>query len=141
MSQSSWNLFVGKIYAEQFSLSQDDLNTFIALTGDKHFLHSNKDAAISCGFSDVIAHGALLIALSSKIIGMHMPGEHGVLISTSAEFIKPVYPNTKIFLCAECTSLKEKYGIATIKIEVYTEDIKNAVIKHIVMDNKRLQRS
>ena len=42
------------------AISQDLINGFAELTGDRNPLHLNRDAAVQAGFPQTIAHGYLL---------------------------------------------------------------------------------
>ena len=45
---------------------QEDIDSFAALTGDRHPLHTDKDYAKASGYKDVIAHGLLLSSYTSS---------------------------------------------------------------------------
>lgn len=50
-------------FSNQFEVTQDVINKFADLTGDKYFLHVDPEAAKSSPFGTTIAHGFLTLSL------------------------------------------------------------------------------
>jgi 3-hydroxybutyryl-CoA dehydratase len=72
-------------------ITQEMVNTFGEITGDKNPIHMDEDYASKSRFKKRIAHGLLSAAFFSAIFGTKIPGEGCVYVSQSLQFLKPVY--------------------------------------------------
>jgi acyl dehydratase len=54
-------------FSNTFHVTQDVINQFAELTGDKYFLHVDPEAAKSSPFGTTIAHGFLTLALMPQM--------------------------------------------------------------------------
>jgi acyl dehydratase len=54
-------------FSNQFQVTQDIINQFAELTGDKYFLHVDPEAAKSSPFGTTIAHGFLTLSLMPQM--------------------------------------------------------------------------
>lgn len=54
-------------FSNQFEVTQDIINKFADLTGDKYFLHVDPEAAKSGPFGTTIAHGFLTLSLMTQL--------------------------------------------------------------------------
>jgi len=67
-------------------LTPDLLKRFAECSGDFNPIHTSSDHARKRGFSNKVAHGMLLGALLSRMVGHHLPGQNGLLLSSSFKF-------------------------------------------------------
>ncbi len=66
---------------------------FAELSGDFNPLHVDTLFAAETQFGKPIAHGMLLMAFASRVLGMYIPGRECIIISSKSEFPNPVlYP-------------------------------------------------
>lgn len=103
-------------------LTKENIESFCQLTGDFHPLHADKNYAISCGFRDVIAHGALITALSSRLIGMKLPGRSAIILSQSSEYKKPVFPGDELSFVGEILKIRKALSIILIGINIINQN-------------------
>src|SRR5471032_229715 len=68
-----------------------DVDAFSQLSGDRNPLHTSAEYARSTDYGQPIVHGAFLVALVSRVLGMHIPGERSVILSLSVRFPKPLF--------------------------------------------------
>ncbi len=54
-------------FSTQFEVTQEVINKFADLTGDKYFLHVDPEAAKSSPFGTTIAHGFLTLSLMTQL--------------------------------------------------------------------------
>ena len=78
---------------ETWEFSDDDIEAFGALSGDRNALHFKDDVSRDLGFSGRIVHGALLGAKISAVFGTKFPGNGTIYVSESSRFLRPVYPH------------------------------------------------
>lgn len=99
-------------------LTQAQVEDFIALSGDASTVHVDDDYARSRGFQKRLVHGALVVAYMSHLIGMKLPGKHGVLRALTSEFRKPCYAPGRLILVGRVTRLVPTLRLAKLAIEV-----------------------
>jgi acyl dehydratase len=99
------DLKVGQAEEVRIPLSIADVDAFAALSGDRAPLHM--DASF---------------ALVSRFIGMHLPGDHGILRKIEMDFRRPVTPPCELTVRGEVTQISEAVGQVTLQIRVTRED-------------------
>ena len=84
------SLQVGDYASIDCPITEEDIASFAKLSGDQNPLHVDASYAARTPFGKKIAHGMLLGAFVSQLIGMKLPGHHALLMKESLEFKKPV---------------------------------------------------
>jgi 3-hydroxybutyryl-CoA dehydratase len=112
------DLYVGQTATHSVVIDESLIQAFAGLTGDYHPLHTDREYAIAHGFPDVLLHGVLLTSLSSKLIGMDLPGLKTILLGQTSEYIRPIFPGDVLAFRATITYLKKSLRLVTVKIEV-----------------------
>jgi acyl dehydratase len=87
-------LELNQVYTHEFKFSQDDVNRFAEVTGDKNPVHLDADYAAKTMFKRPIMHGMLSASLFSKVFGTLFPGEGTIYLKQSLSFLKPMYVDT-----------------------------------------------
>lgn len=86
----------GASHREQMILTRDLVSRFADVSGDNNSVHLQDSAARAAGFEGVLAHGMLVAAGLSRILGTVFPGPGTIYLSQSLQFLRPVYPDTQI---------------------------------------------
>ena len=94
-------------------VTEGEIKTFAALSGDRNPLHMDSNYARSSGFETQIAHGFLIGAKISGVIGMQLPGKRCLLLEQKISYPNPLYPGDS----------------ASVKVEIQTIHIELAVIE------------
>jgi acyl dehydratase len=81
-------------YSHDFKFSQDEVNRFAEVTGDKNPVHTDAEYASKTMFKRPIMHGMLSASLFSKVFGTLFPGEGTIYLKQSLNFLKPMYVET-----------------------------------------------
>ncbi len=108
---------VGQIYTHEFQFSQEEVNQFAQVTGDKNPVHIDAEYAAKTMFKKPIMHGMLSASLFSKVLGTLFPGEGTIYLKQSLNFLKPMYVDTKyqaIFTVKELIKDKNRAVIETV---------------------------
>ncbi len=71
-------------------ISEQDVQRFVALTGDNNPLHVDRGFAASTCFKDVVVHGMLGATFISTVIGTQLPGPGALWVSQTMDFLRPV---------------------------------------------------
>ena len=85
------DLKVGQTASLTKTITEEDLNHFIAITGDKNPLHVDESFAKQTLFGQRIAHGMFSASLFSTLVGMHIPGIGAIYKSQTLKFLRPVF--------------------------------------------------
>ena len=116
--QAFADLVVGHQETLVVDLGQPDVDAFIALSGDASTVHVDDEYAQSRGFKQRLVHGLLVASYISNLIGMKLPGKHGILRTINCEYRKPCYTPNRLTLTGRVESLKASLRIAGLLIEV-----------------------
>lgn len=84
------DLAIGQKASLKKTITEADLEHFIAITGDLNPLHVDDAFARQTFFGQRIAHGMLSVALFSTLVGMHLPGTEAIYKSQTLESLGPV---------------------------------------------------
>ena len=106
-----------QVYTHDFRFSQEQVNQFAEVTGDKNPVHTNPDYAAKTMFKRPIMHGMLSASLFSKVFGTLFPGEGTIYLKQSLSFLKPMYVDTDyeaVFTVKEIIKDKNRAVIETV---------------------------
>lgn len=104
-------------YTHKFKFTQDEVNRFAEVTGDKNPVHTDAEYAAKTMFKRPIMHGMLGAALFSKVFGTLFPGEGTIYLKQSLNFLKPMYPDTEyeaVFTVREVVKDKNRAIVETV---------------------------
>ncbi len=99
-----------------------EIESFADLSGDRNPLHMDGAYARERGFADRVAHGFLLGAKVSALIGMFLPGRRCLLVEESLNFPNPVYPGDEVTLSGEVVDTHTDLAMVSLKIRGEKKD-------------------
>ena len=115
------------------SVSNEDIQSFIKLTGDDNRLHTDDDFARSQGFDGRIAHGALVVS-----IAVGLAWGTGILTDTTIafraiedwKFTQPVYPGDAIRLRGSVSETRAmpRLGAGLVRFDLEVVNQKGVVV-------------
>jgi acyl dehydratase len=73
------------------TFTDDDVQHFIAITGDVNPLHVDDAFAAETKFGRRVLHGMLTASIFSTMVGMLLPGTGAIYRSQTLRFLLPVY--------------------------------------------------
>ena len=85
------DLKVGQKASLKKTISEKDIEHFIAITDDTNPLHMDESFARQTFFGQRIVHGMLSASLFSTLVGKHIPGIGAIYKRQTLEFLRPVY--------------------------------------------------
>jgi len=112
------DLTVGQEYSIQVDVTEEDVDRFAALSGDRSPLHMDAGFARSRGFENRVVHGAFLVALVSRLVGVHLPGANGLLQTVHMKFAAPIYVGDSIRVIGVVDQISVAVRVAVVKITV-----------------------
>ncbi len=113
------DLAVGQHAEFETVIADDDIDRFAALSGDQSPLHVDKAFARSRGYADRVAHGAYLVALASRLIGMYLPGRNALLLATQTSFVAPALPGARVRVRGEIEQLSDSVRSVVLRLTIH----------------------
>jgi 3-oxoacyl-[acyl-carrier protein] reductase len=101
------------------TVTEARVRAFGELSGDTNPIHMEEDAARRAGFRKRVAHGALLLAEVSRIIGRELPGEGSLWMSAEVDFRAAVYIGDELSLEARVEHVTPAFGIVALSIRAF----------------------
>lgn len=112
-------LELGQRAALEWAVAREDIERFAALSGDHNPLHVDADFARSRGFPDVVAHGYLLGAKVSALVGMLLPGRDCLILETTMAYPKPIHPGDLVRVAGEVDMLSPEQRVLRVRIRAH----------------------
>lgn len=116
----------GQVFRDGFTADRELVEAFADFSQDFNPVHVDAAAARDYGYSKPFAHGAILSAVLSRIIGMKVPGPGAVWMNQNMEWIKPVYLGDQIEV--EVTLAKYSRGAGIFELEIVTRNQKGEIV-------------
>ncbi len=89
-------LSVGQSATLERVVTQDVINGFAEVSGDRNPVHIDAEFAKTTDFEGVIAHGMLSAAYISAVLGTQLPGSGAIYMGQTLRFRAPVRPGDKV---------------------------------------------
>ena len=119
-------LKIGDSYKEEFVITQEMVNKFAKLSGDKNPLHIDKKFAAKTRFKKPIVHGLFSVTSFGKVMGTKFPGPGSIHVAQNLSFKKPLYPDEKYYVYIELIRIVKKKHFGVFKTQIY--DLNNKLI-------------
>lgn len=104
------------------TITKDDMNKFVQLTGDDNKLHVDEQFAGKTQFKKPVVHGMLGASFISTIIGTKLPGDGALWFSQTLEFLLPVRIGDQLSVQAEVIKKNDKEQIIELKTEIFNQN-------------------
>ena len=88
------------------TITESDIRLFSEISGDINSIHIDDDKAKAGKFKRRVAHGALINALISAVLGTKLPGDGTIYISQTSRFLNPVFIGETVTAEVEITEIK-----------------------------------
>src|SRR6202453_3253540 len=85
---------LNQVFKHSFSFTQQDVEKFAEVTGDKNPIHLDNAYAAQTVFKKPIMHGFMGGSIFSKVFGTLFAGEGTIYLKQSMAFVKPMYVDT-----------------------------------------------
>jgi 3-hydroxybutyryl-CoA dehydratase len=112
---------VGDFAFYEKTITEDDVKLFAEVSGDHNPVHLDDDFAKASIFHKRIAHGGLINALFSTVLGTEFPGVGTIYLSQDSKFIRPVYLNDTIKAIVEALEINEEKNRVLLKTTAYNQ--------------------
>lgn len=119
---STTALHVGMQASRTMLITNDTIQAFADLSGDRNPVHMDDEYAATTRFGRRIAHGMISAALISSVLGNDLPGTGAIYLSQSLQFKAPVFPGDTITATAVVKSLRTDKPLVTITTTCTKQD-------------------
>ncbi|HVE12809.1 MAG TPA: SDR family oxidoreductase [Elusimicrobiota bacterium] len=104
--------------AFEAEITEESVRSFSRLSGDFNPLHNDPAYAAGTEFGRPISHGALLVGLVSRVLGMHIPGERSLIHSMKVQFPKPLFFPAKVKVEGRLKDFNAERNSGTVAVSV-----------------------
>jgi len=108
------------------TISDDDIRAFAEATGDRNPLHLDEEFAKQTRFGRRIAHGMLSASLISAVIASELPGQGGIYLGQTFQFVAPVFPGDTVTARVTVSAVREDKPI--LKLETVCTNQRDEVV-------------
>jgi len=108
----------GMTFSFDLLVTDQMIDDFAELSGDRSPIVTDGNFAKAHGFARRLAHGALINAFISRLIGMRCPGRLALLHSLNIEYHRPTYPGDEITISGVVEHISESTKTITLQLEV-----------------------
>lgn len=108
----------GAEFSLDVELTKSMVADFIRLSGDSAPLHTDVSFARSKGFEGTLVHGALLLSLVSRFVGVHFPGSESLWLRVDAKFPAPAYAPDTLTIHGRIVQVSEAASSLAVDISV-----------------------
>lgn len=102
---------IGQTFRTKLRIDETMVQNFAEFSGDRNPIHIDAEEARSYGYPRPVAHGAILITLLSRLIGMEVPGSGALWLSHSVDWMNPVFVGDEIELTVSVEKISVGAGI------------------------------
>lgn len=104
---ASTELQLGQSVERRFQITDEAVRAFAAVSGDHNPLHLDEEYARKTVFRGRVAHGMLVGAHISAVLGDDLPGPGAIYLSQTLEFEHPVRIPSELKVCVEVVEIGE----------------------------------
>lgn len=113
---------VGDTASRSITLTEDHVEAFAEITGDRNPLHFDEEFAAATRFGRKVVQGGLTTGLLHALVAMDLPGPGSVFLSQDWEFTAPVFIGDTITATATVTSVHESKPVTGLEVRVERDD-------------------
>ncbi len=126
-------LRVGDSASFQKKITDAEVKLFAQVSGDYNPVHLDEEYAAHTMFKQRIAHGGLISALFSTILGTTLPGEGTIYLEQNSRFVRPVHLNDTITAEVKVETIDKVKGRVTLKTTAFNQLGEPVVVGHALV--------
>lgn len=128
---------VGDTFEHKVSYSQEQVNTFAEISGDKNPIHIDPEFAKTTPFGRPIVHGIFSASVFSKVFGMLFPGPGTIYMGQNLKFTGPVFIGEEYIAKFVVTKVRTDKHMGFVDCTLESKEGKvvivgDAVMKHAI---------
>lgn len=103
------------------TIAAEDIEAFAGVSGDRNPLHVDAAFARQTRFQRPVAHGMLLGAYVSTLVGMHLPGPGALWTHQSFRWLAPLFAGDRVEITLRVTQVSAGAGTMTIEVSAVNQ--------------------
>ena len=103
------------------TITQEDIEKFVDLSGDDNKLHVDKEFASKTSFKKPVAHGMIGASFISTIIGTKIPGDGALWYSQSLEFLLPARIGDELTITATVLKKIDRDNSIELQTDIHNQ--------------------
>jgi acyl dehydratase len=115
-------LKVGQTASRSNTLTQEHVDKYADITGDRNPLHFDDDFAAKTPFGRRVVHGGLTSGILNALVAEDMPGPGTVFMSMELSFVKPVFVGDTITATATVLEVHATKPVCKLEMKVERQD-------------------
>ena len=116
------DLVVGQEEQFVYSVTEEKMTAFCALTGDINPLHMDEGYAKSQGYPGRVVFGMLTASLISKLGGVLLPGKYCLIQEVDVKFTRPVFVGDELTITGKVTRVDVNLHFMEVKVTVVNQN-------------------
>jgi len=113
---------VGQTARRSREVSDQDIQLFTSISGDRNPLHYDEAVAKAGRFGEIVVQGGVTSAILNAVVAEDLPGPGTVFLQVNWNFRAPVRPGDTITGQVEVTDVREDKPITTLDTKVIRGD-------------------
>ena len=113
---------IGQKESFTVTVTQEMMDSFLAITGDINPLHNDQDYAVSKGHPQRVVYGMLTGSFLSTLAGVYLPGKRSLIHEVNLKFAKPVYPGDTLTVEGVVEYKEDLYSFITVKVTIRNQN-------------------
>ncbi len=126
-------------FEHEFTFTQNDVNGFAEVTGDKNPIHLDAEYAEKSIFKRRIIHGFLAGSVFSKVFGTMFPGEGTIYLKQEMKFVAPMFTDVRYKAVFEIVDLNKEKGKAVVKTTIVDDKGTETIVGEAIVINEKLK--
>lgn len=127
-------LSVGHTESFTVTVTEEMMQSFCRISGDRNPLHRDMDYARSKGYQDKVVYGMLTASFLSALAGVWLPGERSLIHQVEVEFPAPVYVGDVLTVEGIVKEKNDTFRFLQVKVT-----IRNQSGKKVLRGKMRIQ--
>jgi len=115
-------LVIGQRARRSLDVTDEHIELFARLSGDRNPLHFDEDFARRTRFGRRVVQGGVTAGLLNAIVAQDLPGPGSVFLEQHLRYVAPVRPGDTITGEVEVLSLREDKPIVRLAVRVDRQD-------------------
>lgn len=127
-------LLIGHTESFTVTVTEEMMQSFCQVSGDRNPLHRDTDYARSKGYHDKVVYGMLTASFLSALAGVWLPGERSLIHQVEVEFPAPVYVGDVLTVEGIVKEKNDTFRFLNVKVT-----IRNQAGKKVLRGKMRIQ--
>src|SRR5919198_5712023 len=115
-------LAIGASAKRQKEVTNEDIDLFARLTGDRNPLHFDEAFARGSRFGERVVQSGITAGILNAVVAQDLPGPGSVFMEQRLRYLAPVRPGDTITGEVEVTAVRPDKPIVTLAVSVTRQD-------------------